>query len=227
MKRGLLITFEGIDGCGKTTQIQELIKRFDPAWTGEYLLVREPGGTPICEQIRQILLDNANSEMFPITELLLYSASRHQLCREAILPALKKGKIVLCDRFYDSTTAYQGYGRGIDLEFIHQLNRLATDGLIPDLTFIFDISLTEREKRLLRRSPDQVGTESGRGKSKDRLEAGEPAFQQRVREGFRKIAAKEPQRVHLIDGMQPVEVIAEEVWQTFQTIWRKHSHANE
>lgn len=212
MKRGLLITFEGIDGCGKTTQIQELISRYKDQF--EYLLVREPGGTPICEQIRQILLDNANNEMFPITELLLYSASRHQLCREAILPALKKGKIVLCDRFYDSTTAYQGYGRGIDLEFIHQLNHWATDGLVPDMTFIFDISLTEREKRM-------------RGKSKDRLEAGELAFQQRVCEGFRKIAAKEPQRVHLIDGMQPVKVIAEEVWQTFQTIWRKHSHANE
>ncbi len=212
MKRGLLITFEGIDGCGKTTQIQELISRFKDQF--EYLLVREPGGTPICEQIRQILLDNANNEMFPITELLLYSASRHQLCREAILPALKKGKIVLCDRFYDSTTAYQGYGRGLDLEFIHQLNHWATDGLVPDMTFIFDISLTEREKRM-------------RGKPKDRLEADELAFQQRVCEGFRKIAAKEPQRVHLIDGMQPVEVIAGEVWQTFQTIWREHSHANQ
>lgn len=201
--KGYLITFEGIDGCGKTTQVQELIKRIGESWP--YILVREPGGTPISESIRTILLDNKHQEMYPLTELLLYAASRHQLCQEVIKPALEEGRIVLCDRFYDSTTAYQGYGRGLNLNFIRELNRLTTMGIVPDLTFIFDVSLQERELRLVGRQPDRL--------ERDALE-----FQQRVCEGFRKIAAAETRRVRLIDGRGSIAAIADEVWNHFKAL---------
>lgn len=204
--RGRLITFEGIDGCGKTTQIQELILRLENRY--DYWLVREPGGTPISEKIRAILLDPNHEEMYPITELLLYAASRHQLCQQVIIPALTAGKIVLCDRFYDSTTAYQGYGRGIALPFINELNRIATAGLTPDLTFIFDISLKERELRMV-------------GRIYDRLEGGEADFQARVWAGFRQIAADEPDRIRLINGERSVTEIADEVWHHFLALMKE------
>ena len=207
MTKGLLITFEGIDGSGKTTQIKYFIKKCERE-NIPVALFREPGGTPIGEKIREILLSKSNSEMFAITELLLYSASRHQLCRELIRPALESGKIVVCDRFYDSTTAYQGYGRGIDLNFINMLNRIAADNLIPDLTFIFDIPVAERLQRL--------GT-----RDLDRLEREEHNFQEKIRQGFLKIATAEPNRVCLIDGTKTEELVADEVWHKFNKIIRK------
>lgn len=198
MNKGILITFEGIDGSGKTTQINELIHRLDQR-NIEYQLFREPGGTRIGEKIRDILLDNNHSNMLPITELLLYSASRYQLTMRSIVPALKAGKVVICDRFYDSTTAYQGYGREIDLEFIKRLNAVATESLIPDKTFILDISLEERLQRLGK-------------KNLDRLEREALAFHKKVREGFIAMAREEPERMILIDGNRPSEEISNEIW---------------
>jgi len=201
MKRGLLITFEGIDGCGKTTQVQRFLSNLDQAGY-DHILVREPGGTPIGEQIRQILLDKNHFEMQAETELLLYSASRFQLCQQIIAPALTTGKIVVCDRFYDSTTAYQGYGRGLDLEFIQRLNRMATRNLVPDMTLVFDISLAERTHRI-------------NHKELDRLETENAGFQAKVRNGFRQIAEAEPERVFLLDGTKAVAELSKTVWQLF------------
>ncbi len=204
MNKGILITFEGIDGSGKTTQINELIHRLDQR-NIEYQLFREPGGTRIGEKIRDILLDNNHSNMLPITELLLYSASRYQLTMRSIVPALKAGKVVICDRFYDSTTAYQGYGREIDLEFIKRLNAVATESLIPDKTFILDISLEERLQRLGK-------------KNLDRLEREALAFHKKVREGFIAMAREEPERMILIDGNRPSEEISNEIWNHVKSI---------
>jgi len=201
MKRGLLITFEGIDGCGKTTQVQRFLSNLEQAGY-DHILVREPGGTPIGEQIRQILLDKNHFEMQAETELLLYSASRFQLCQQIIAPALTAGKIVVCDRFYDSTTAYQGYGRGLDLEFIQRLNRMATRNLVPDMTLVFDISLEERTSRI-------------HHKELDRLETENAGFQAKVRNGFRQIAEAEPERVFLLDGTKAVAELSKTVWQLF------------
>jgi len=204
MNKGILITFEGIDGSGKTTQINELIHRLDQR-NIKYQLFREPGGTRIGEKIRDILLDKDHSNMLPITELLLYSASRYQLTMRSIIPALNTGKVVICDRFYDSTTAYQGYGRGIDLEFIKRLNAVATRSLIPDKTFIIDISLEERLQRL--------------GKiNLDRLEQEAITFHKKVREGFIAIAREEPERMILINGNRPAEEISKEIWNHVKSI---------
>jgi dTMP kinase len=204
MNKGILITFEGIDGSGKTTQINELIRRLDQG-NIDYRLFREPGGTRIGEKIRDILLDKDHSSMLPITELLLYSASRYQLTMRLIIPALKAGKVVICDRFYDSTTAYQGFGRGIDLKFIKRLNAVATESLIPDKTFILDISLEERLQRL-----DE--------KNLDRLEMEVVVFHKRVREGFIAMAREEPERMVLIDGSRPSEEISKEIWNHVKSI---------
>jgi len=204
MNKEILITFEGIDGSGKTTQINELIRRLDQEKI-DYRLFREPGGTRIGEKIRDILLDNNHSNMLPITELLLYSASRYQLTMRSIVPALKAGKVVICDRFYDSTTAYQGYGREIDLEFIKRLNAVATESLIPDKTFILDISLEERLQRLGK-------------KNLDRLEREALAFHKKVREGFIAMAREEPERMILIDGNRPSEEISNEIWNHVKSI---------
>ncbi len=207
MNRGLFITFEGLDGSGKTTQIEAFIQRLDD--TGMvYQLFREPGGTVIGEKIRQILLDKEHTAMLPITELLLYSASRYQLTMNSIIPALEKSQVVICDRFYDSTTAYQGYGRGIDLNLIKQLNRAATASLIPDLTFILDIDLDVRQRRLGK-------------KVLDRLEQETIEFHKRVRDGFMQMAHAEPERIILIDGNRSTDDIASEIWSHFKLLIKK------
>ncbi|MCF7885390.1 MAG: dTMP kinase [Candidatus Marinimicrobia bacterium] len=202
MRQGLFITFEGIDGCGKTTQIDILTKRLQKK-NLKYTLVREPGGTKIGEKIRKILLDNDNINMEHKTELLLYSASRYQLCKQKLLPELDAGKIVICDRFYDSTTAYQGYGRGLDIDFINSLNKFATDELVPDLTFFLDISLNEREKRI--------------GNNKlDRLESEQNNFHQKVREGFLKINKKNRNRFVKLNGKDGIEIISKKIWNNIE-----------
>lgn len=196
----MFITFEGPDGSGKTTQI---------ALLGEYLteqgyavcLTREPGGTPIGEQIRAVLHDRANREMVPRAELLLYSASRAQLVDEVIRPALAAGQIVLCDRFYDSSLAYQGYGHGLDLEALRQITAFATGGLRPDLTLYIDI---EPQVGLSRRQRD--------GSAEwNRLDALALEFHERVREGYRRLMAAEPERWVCVDGNRPIEAIQEEI----------------
>jgi len=199
MNKGLFITFEGIDGCGKTTQIELLTEQLEKN-SQNFIVFREPGGTKIGEKIRHILLDNGNMAMEAKTELLLYSASRYQLSKQKLIPAIKKGKVVICDRFYDSTTAYQGYGRGLDIDFINSLNKFATDSLVPDLTFFIDISLEERQKRI---SNNQL----------DRLESEQNHFHEKVREGFLKICENSENRFVKINGEKPVKEIFNKIWE--------------
>ena len=210
MKKGLLITFEGIDGSGKTTQINALIGHLREAGLS-YHLFREPGGTEIGEKIRDILLDKNYHNMLDVSELLLYSASRYQLCVSKIIPALNNVDIVICDRFYDSTTAYQGYGRGIDLEFIYQLNKIATDSLVPDLTFILDIDLEERQKRLGK-------------KSLDRLEQEANDFHSKVRAGFLTMAKEDQNRFVVLNGNQNPERLSKEIWKRISTFKEKRTN---
>lgn len=185
--RGLFITVEGIDGCGKSTQARLIAHALEAAGH-DVLRLREPGGVAISEKIRAILLDPANAEMGDVCELLLYEAARAQLVHQVILPALAAGKMVICDRFYDSTTAYQAFADGLDRDMVSQANELAVDGCRPDLTLVFDLPV---EMALRRRS--------GRG-AEDRLELKGLEFQQRVAAGFRAVAADEPDRVKLIDA---------------------------
>lgn len=202
--RGIFITFEGIDGCGKSTHAG-LLYRYLKKSGYNVILLREPGGTPLSERTRDIVLD-PRLDISPITELFLYEAARAQLTDTYILPALAGGKIVLCDRFYDSTTAYQGFGRGLDLKLISRLNRIASHGLTPDLTYIFDVDY----KTSLRR----------RGKNPDRLEKEKRAFFMRVRDGFISLASHK--RVQLLDGRQEIDVVFEEVkWLAQRMIARK------
>jgi dTMP kinase len=197
---GLFITFEGGEGSGKTSQLKVLLAHLRS--TGrDAVETRDPGGTLIGKQIRAVLLDPACGGMTPAAELLLYEASRAQLVHEVIRPALAAGRIVLCDRFTDSTVAYQGYGRGLDLALIGRLNALATDGLCPDLTFLLDLDPAAGLLRAARRV-----TEPHQGR--DRIEGEVLAFHQRVRTGYRAIAAAEPERVIVLDasrGMGEIE----------------------
>ncbi len=201
----MFITFEGVDLCGKTTQAEILIKKLKDLGY-EVVFVREPGGTKISEIIRDILLDLKNREMDSITELFLFSASRAQLVKEVILPALNSGKIVICDRFYDSTLAYQGYGRGIDIEKIKVINELASSGLVPDVTFLIDIPVDE----IYRRKSKLIET-SGVKNSTDRMESSGFEFYERVRQGYLEIA-KMSERFVVIDGMMGIDEISEKIW---------------
>ncbi|MBD3332061.1 dTMP kinase [candidate division GN15 bacterium] len=194
-KKKLFITFEGIDGCGKTTQAM-LVSQLLTSERYQVKLLREPGSTAVAERIRELLLD-ANTNLTDTTELLLYEAARAELVGREILPALKAEQIVLCDRFYDSTTAYQGYGRKLDLRMVRSLHRVAVGDLKPDLTLLFDIDLKTAFSRL--------------GKNPDRLESQSRAFFKRVRQGFLDIARKNRRRVKVIDATQSVEEIFEEV----------------
>ncbi len=194
-RKGLFITFEGIDGSGKSTQLK-LTETYLKKQGRDLLILREPGSTPLSERIRSILLDK-RLNINPVSELLLYVAARAELVEQSIKPALYAGKIVLCDRFYDSTIAYQGYGRMLDIEQVKKINRLAVGDCKPDLTFVVDLTYAASLKR--------------RKAVSDRLEAESKAFFNRVRQGFLAIAAKEPGRVKLLDGKQSPDKIFETV----------------
>lgn len=185
--RGLFITVEGIDGCGKSTQARLIAAALEAAGH-DVLRLREPGGVKISEQIRAILLDPANAEMGDVCELLLYEAARAQLVHQVIRPALAAGKTVVCDRFCDSTTAYQAFADGLDRNMVSQANELAVDGCRPDLTLVFDLPVEDALRR-----------RSGR-ETEDRLELKGLEFQERVAAGFRAVAVDEPDRVKLIDA---------------------------
>ncbi len=188
----LFITFEGIEGSGKTTQIRRLARYL--AQKGiSCTVTREPGGTRISEKIRKILLHTDHREMAPLTELLLYEAARAQHYDEVIKPILEKGGIVLCDRFSDATVAYQGFGRKLDLKLIDQLNRIATEGRRPDITFLLDCPLGLGLRRAVQRNRRQRKTKEERFE-RERIE-----FHHRVRKGYRWIARQEPHRVKVID----------------------------
>ncbi|HTZ17804.1 MAG TPA: dTMP kinase [Dissulfurispiraceae bacterium] len=198
-KSGFFISLEGIEGTGKSTQAAMLAERLSDAGF-DVLLTREPGGTVIGNRIRDILLLPDHGEMSFVTELLLYNAARSQLLAEKILPALKEGKIVITDRFSDSTFAYQGYGRGIDSALIYALDKIATGGMKPDLTLLFDLDIETGLKR--NRKVNKI----------DRLELEDIAFHRKVLYGFRELAKKEPDRIKIIDASVPVDEVGEVAW---------------
>ncbi|MFW5648042.1 MAG: dTMP kinase [Candidatus Alkaliphilus sp. MAG34] len=208
MRKGIFITLEGLDGSGKSTQAL-YIKDFLEERGYEVLLTREPGGTEIGEKIRQILLDKKNKEMSAITEALLYAASRAQHVEQVIVPALEDGKIVLCDRFIDSSIAYQGKGRELGLEAVMDINKFATCGLVPDITILLDMD----PEASLNRIKTVKGT--------DRLEQEKLDFHRRVYEGYRDLANMYPDRIRVIDANKTVGEIGREIENKLDSIIRK------
>jgi dTMP kinase len=193
--RGLFITFEGIDGCGKSTQLDLLAQQIKQRGF-EVVVTREPGGTPLGEGIRQLLVSDVSVHVAPTTELLLYVAARAQHVAELIAPSLEAGRIVISDRYTDSTVAFQGYGRGLDPEMIEKLNQFATAGLVPDLTIVFDIDPALARARLDSRP---VGGLLGA------FDEQHADFHQRMREGYLKLAKEQPSRIHVVDAGGAVE----------------------
>ena len=188
---GLFISFEGIDGCGKSTQA-DLLKSHLESKGETVVLIREPGGSIISEQIREILLNPANDTMDASTEAILLAASRSQLTREVIIPALENGHVVICDRYADSTLAYQGYGRGIKLEWLEKLNAFATAGVKPDITLLVDLSVDEALRRM-------------ESKSFDRIEMEGVEFLERVRSGYLEMAESYCERYFMLNGIHTIE----------------------
>jgi dTMP kinase len=211
--KGLFITFEGTEGSGKSTQISLLAQTLRA--NGRIVrTLREPGGTPIGEEIRHTLKHSAaNHAMTAETELLLMNASRAQLVRETIRPALAAGEILLCDRFYDSTTAYQGYGRMLDLKMVERIIAVAVGDTRPDLTLLFLLPQAVSEARRLARQPSLPLSIQ-----RDRFEEADRSFFERVAQGYQAIAASEPQRVRTIAASGKVEVVAAEVWRPVESL---------
>lgn len=205
MNRGIFISFEGIEGSGKTTQARLLYdylykKGLNP------VLTEEPGGTDIGREIRKILLSPQHFNMHPVTELLLYNASRSQHVNEVILPAIKSGRIVITDRFSDSTCAYQGRGRGLDRDIINRIDEISTGGVRPDITILIDVDVN-------------VGLLRNRKANKvDRIELEEIEFHRRVRDGYLEIARQEPDRIRIIDGSKEIEDIHRQVIAEMESI---------
>lgn len=199
--KGVFIVFEGIDGCGKSTQLQALVGRLQ-SYGIEPVVIREPGGTPVGEQIREILLERPVA-MEPLTELLLYEASRSELTRTVLRPALQAGRVVLADRFAMASLAYQGYGRGLDLTLVHRLNTIATEGIEPSMTIILDVPVEvafARKRRAL-----------------DRLERAGVEFHERVRQGYHELAHQTPRSL-LLDGTLPSVELAEQIWKAVRPL---------
>jgi dTMP kinase len=197
-RRGILITFEGVEGCGKTTQLALLRDHLESKGYAVEV-TREPGGTPIAEAVRAIVLDPANKALSSTAEMLLYAAARAQHVDERVRPALEAGRVVLSDRFVDSTTAYQGAGRGSPMEAIRTLHEWVTRGVWPDLTVVLDVD------------PETGLRRAAAHRRLDRIEAETLAFHRRVREGFLRIAEAEPARVRLVDGTQSIDLVAKQV----------------
>ena len=194
----LFITFEGGEGSGKSLQAQALHRKLNHL-NVPVILVHEPGSTPLGERLTRLLKWAQSTDISPLTELMLFNASRAQLLNEVVRPALKAGKIVICDRYSDSTIAYQGYGRKIDIDTIKNINEIATGGLKPDLTVLLDIPVSE-------------GFARKTGQTPDRFEKEAQAFHQRVRKGYLRLAGEEPQRWLVIDASLPKEKIKQIIW---------------
>jgi dTMP kinase len=202
--RGLFIVFDGIDGCGKSTQIERAAQRLADDGCA-VVTTREPGGTAIAEKIRSLILSPDNGTIFDECELLLYAAARAQHVREKIGPALTRGAIVLCDRFDCATFAYQGFGRGISLPLLKTINDIAAGGVRPDLTFIFDITVGSAFKRL-----------GAMKKSRDRLESSGTEFFARVADGYRTLARDNPKKIVLLDAELTIEELGDRVYKRIQ-----------
>lgn len=210
MNSGVFIVFEGIDGSGKSTQLGALQERLRGHGIAA-VVIREPGGTPVGEQIRQILLDRP-LEMEPMTELLLYEASRSELTRRVLRPALNEGHVVLADRFAMASLAYQSYGRGLDFTIVHKFNIIATDGIEPSMTIILDV-------------PVEIAFARKRH-AFDRLERAGREFHERVREGYRQLAQRVPNSI-LLDGTRPADELAKQVWEAVQPLLERHIAASQ
>lgn len=204
-KRGFFISFEGGDGCGKTTQMRMLLERLRVLGK-DVLETAEPGGTPIGRQIRRILLDSANEDLSPRAEMLLYFACRAQNVDEWIRPALAAGRIVVSDRFTDSTLAYQGEGRGLTAGLVRELHAIACQEILPDLTIYLDIDYRTGLARARARNAEQDGPDESR------MEAQAEEFHDRVRQGYLALAAAEPGRIRTIDAGQSIESVAAAIW---------------
>lgn len=214
---GLLISFEGAEGSGKTTQIERLMPKLEELGR-EVIVTREPGGSAIGEEIRHLLIRaNGSEEMFPETELLLFAASRAQLVREVLVPNLSDGKIVLSDRFLDSTTVYQGVARSLAQDPVEQINKFAVGDVTPDLTFILDVPAETSIKRVKHRASDLP----------DRIEQENIDFYRIVREGYLWLAKSMPERFHVIDSTQPHEDVEREVWSAVEGLLAAASEASE
>ena len=211
--RGLFITLEGGEGADKWVQAAALAQRLEESGRA-VVRTREPGGTPLGEQLRDIVLDLSSSPgptLDALTETLLFVAARAELVRSVIAPALERSEIVVCDRFADSTLAYQGYGRGVELDVIRQLNAVATRGHRPDLTALFDLPVEEGLARA-----------GGLGKP-DRFEREDIRFHERVREGYLSLAASEPERWIVVDATRPADLVTEEIWPRVEELLRRLS----
>lgn len=196
--KGKLITFEGCEGCGKSTQVR-LLKEYLERTGQPYVMAREPGGTDISEKIRGVILDKNNSEMVDECEALLYAASRCQLLKQRILPAIEEGKIVIIDRYYDSSFAYQAYARGLGYDFVASANKFAIDNAVPDVTVFFDID------------PVHAFLRKGGADGTDRLELAGAEFHGKVYEGYKRLMEKFPERIIAVDATPSADVIHEEV----------------
>lgn len=208
--KGILITFEGLDGCGKSTQVHRLAERLQQLGY-QPIIVREPGATPLSERIRHLLLD-ASADITPLAEMLLFNAARAQLVDTVLRPALETGSIVLCDRFADSTTAYQGYGRGLPIELVLACNQIATRGLTPTLTFFLDV-------------PVELAFQ--RHRSSDRMERAGRDFFERVRNGYWEIARRQPERIICIDATRPPEEVHTTIWEHVRQYLPSEASASE
>lgn len=195
---GLFITMEGGDGAGKSTQIEN-IKKYYEARGYECICTREPGGTTVGEMLRNVLLDAANTDMDDVTEMMIFAASRSQHVRELIKPALAEGKIVICDRFKDSSVAYQGVGRGLG-EVVEMVNDVAVEGLVPDITFWMDLD------------PETGRARVEKNGEPDRMESEKLDFHSRVYEGYRRLQEKYPERIKRIDATKSIEEIKEDIY---------------
>ncbi len=203
-KKGVFITFEGCEGCGKSTQSRLLHKRLIDLKI-PCLLTQEPGGTPLGDRVRDLLKIKRGFAISPEAELLLFNACRAQLVRDVLRPELDRGKVVICDRFTDSTTVYQGYGRGLDLSMVEGINNLATGGLRPDLIILLDM-------------PPQSSLQRKSSRHTDRFEAEDMSFHQKIRQGYMELARAEPDRWKVIEGNREMQEISREIWITFERL---------
>ncbi|TVR53693.1 MAG: dTMP kinase [Puniceicoccaceae bacterium] len=206
---GLLLSFEGAEGSGKSTQI-ELLAAYLRQQGREVVVTREPGGTAVGEEIRKLLIHTDDrTAIFPETELLLFAASRAQLVREVLIPSLEAGKVVLCDRYLDSTTVYQGAARSLSPDPVSQINTFAVGGILPAMTFILDVPPEVSLSRIKKRG----------GRPPDRIERETAAFYRKVREGYLLLARSLPSRFHVLDGTRPEETIADEISQAVRRLF--------
>ena len=206
----MFITFEGGEGAGKSTAIKRIVEKLTSEGY-EIVLTREPGGTPMAEEIRNVILDKKNTAMDPRTEALLYAASRRQHLVEKVIPALKEGKLVLCDRFLDSSLAYQGGARGIGIDTVYNMNLFATEGMLPDLTILFDIKPEEGLARIAANSQREV----------NRLDVEKLTFHNKVRDSFHELAKKFPERFVIVDASKTPDEVFEDAYKAIEDRLKK------